>query len=95
MLAIVPSIWPFNTNRNSFTCFFINMAAHDFRLLILSQINREESIKIINVSLTSTFIMTNFVLSSAICFDSAITGFKAEKKTKKRKKVKLVMRKAR
>lgn len=26
--------------------------------------------------------MTNFLLSSAICFDSAMTGFKAERKEK-------------
>ena len=29
--------------------------------------------------ITSTFIITNFLLSSAICFDSAMTGFKAER----------------
>lgn len=36
-----------------------------------------------NALLTSTFIMTNFLLSSVISFDSAMTGFKAEKKEKK------------
>lgn len=40
----------------------------------------------INVYITSTFIMTKFLLSSAICFDSAMTGFKA-----KRRKTTVVM----
>ena len=30
-------------------------------------------------SITSTFIITNFLLSSAICLDSATIGFKSEK----------------
>ena len=59
--------------------FVFNEAAHDFCLFIKSQIN----LRIMNALLTSTFIMTNFLLRSVICFDSAMTGFKAEKKEKK------------